>query len=160
MRKSRIILWAVAAVVLLVSSLLWMERAEAPVGYFVRLIAPDGSIQTLPVEVADDDIEQSRGLMFRDALPAGAGMLFVFDEPQPLSFWMKNTLIPLDILYFDAEGVFVSRTSMDPCIAEPCRTYPSIGLARYALEVQRGESGARAVGSGWIMQLLVHGEQK
>jgi uncharacterized protein len=90
------------------------------------------------VEVVDDDATRARGLMFRDSLDADRGMLFVFEREQPLAFWMKNTKIPLDIIYFDDERRMVSVASAPPCTTPQCPNYPSDAPARYTLELKAG----------------------
>jgi uncharacterized membrane protein (UPF0127 family) len=94
------------------------------------------------VEVADDDAERARGLMFRDELPAGRGMLFLHEREQPQAYWMKNTRIPLDILYFDSSRRLVSQQrDVPPCTAgDRCPPYPSDAPARYVLELNAGEA--------------------
>lgn len=94
------------------------------------------------IEIADDFEERARGLMFRDSMPADHGMLFVYDQEQPAAFWMKNTRIPLDILYFDAERRLVSlQKRVPPCsLGDDCPAYPSDHPAMYVLEVNAGEA--------------------
>ena len=94
------------------------------------------------VEVADDDAERARGLMFRDALPAERGMLFIHDREEPQAYWMKNTRIALDILYFDNTRKLVAQQrDVPPCsLGNACPPYPSDAPARYVLELNAGEA--------------------
>lgn len=94
------------------------------------------------VEIADDDAERNRGLMFRDRLEPGHGMIFLWDREEPRAFWMKNTRIPLDILYFDGQRKLVSvAANTPPCgLGDRCPNYPSEGPAQYVLELNAGEA--------------------
>ena len=111
--------------------------------------------QRICVEIADDDAERARGLMFRDALGSGQGMLFVFPDEQPRSFWMMNTRIPLDILYFDTERVLVTQQrDVPPCSAgNACPQYPSDEPARYVLELNAGEAARLELQDGTELML-------
>ncbi len=87
------------------------------------------------VELARTEEEWQRGLMFRETLGADEGMLFVFPDSRPRSFWMRDTRIPLSIAYIDADGRILEIHDMEPFSLEPVR---SRSPARYALEVNRG----------------------
>lgn len=119
----------------------------------MQLISPNGENINLIVEIAESSEERSQGLMFRKELPRNHGMLFAYQNEQSLSFWMKNTLIPLDILFFDADGVFVSATTMQPCIIEQCPSYQSEAPSKYALEVAAGFVKRLGVEEGWRVVL-------
>ena len=102
--------------------------------------------QRFSVELATNEAAREHGLMMRTSLAADHGMLFVFPDTAPRGFWMKNTLIPLDILYFDAQRKLVSaQLDVPPCKADPCPIYPSAGPARYVLELSAGT--ARRIGA-------------
>jgi uncharacterized membrane protein (UPF0127 family) len=100
------------------------------------------------VEIADDDESRARGLMFRDSLAEDRGMLFVFEREQPLAFWMRNTRIPLDILYFDEDRRLVSISTAPPCTTRQCPSYPSAAPARFTLELNAGVAKNLGVARG------------
>ena len=103
----------------------------------LEFLNPDGSsIATIDIEVVSDRESQARGLMGRRSLPARGGMLFTYDAPKEQSFWMKNTPLPLDIIFIGADSSVVNiakRTT--PLSAE---TIESTGPAQYVLEVRGG----------------------
>ena len=96
------------------------------------------------VEIADDDEERAKGLMHRETLAENRGMLFVFLDENPRSFWMKNTLIPLDMIFLDGKKNIVSiAKNAEPCRASGCKTsscplYSSKEKSRYVIEVNAG----------------------
>lgn len=110
---------------------------------------------TFQVEWARTDEERRRGLMFRHHLPEGQGMLFD-QEPGRAEFWMKNTLIPLDLLYFDSNGTLLEVVpDVPPCRQPDCPTYPSRSTAiRYILEINGGLAGRLGIQVGDPLRLL------
>src|SRR3989344_7773218 len=113
----------------------------------INLLGPDSESVSVQVEIADSPEERAQGLMFRNNLPEGRGMMFIFKDEQKLRFWMKNTLIPLDIIFFDKGGQFVSGDTMVPCTGDPCPMYPSQEPAKVAVEVPFGTIEREGVGS-------------
>lgn len=105
----------------------------------LSLILPAKSLKIadleLKVELACTDAQKQQGLMHRSQLNQDQGMLFVFDREQVLSFWMKNTLIPLSIAYINAQGKIIDIQDMKPLDQTP---HPSKEVAQYALEVNQG----------------------
>jgi uncharacterized protein len=118
------------------------------------LITTAGQDVELSIEVADDEAERARGLMLRRSLPDNAGMVFLYPEPTAGSFWMKNTLIPLSIAFFDDEGTILRILDMEPCREDPCPLYtPGVAFTG-ALEVNRGAFARLGVLEGDRIELL------
>ena len=104
------------------------------------------------VELATTHSERSRGLMFRRSMQPGWGMLFIYEDERPRSFWMKNTYIPLDMVFLDRRGEVVSVIEgADPLTLEPRR---SEGAARYVLELQAGVASTEGIAPSVRMNLL------
>ncbi|WP_313318155.1 DUF192 domain-containing protein [Stenotrophomonas sp.] len=94
------------------------------------------------VELAQNDDDRARGLMFRDQMATDHGMLFIHEREEPQAYWMKNTKIPLDILYFDSQRRLVGQQrDVPPCSAgDMCPPYPSFNPALYVLELNAGQA--------------------
>ncbi len=106
--------------------------------------------QRYGVEIADDDQERAKGLMYRDSMEQDRGMLFIHDRQEPQAYWMKNTKIPLDILYFDSDRKLVSQQrDVPPCsLGDGCPPYPSDAPALYVLELNAGEAARLGLETG------------
>lgn len=106
----------------------------------LRFLKPRNTADIIiQIEVADTPSTRSAGLQDRIGLGKDQGMLFVFPEEAPLKFWMKKTLIPLDIIYVSDDYKIVDIIpDAQPCTESPCMIYPSTGKCRYAIEVNAG----------------------
>ena len=114
-------------------------------------VAPDGS--RIVLELALTDEEKAQGLMFRDSLPADRGMLFVFPDDGIHPFWMKNTFIPLDMVWLSASGAVVEvRADVPPCRLEPCPSYANSRAARAVLELAAGAAAKHRVAPGAVLR--------
>jgi len=110
-------------------------------------VLPSGAVYR--VEVARTPEEKTQGLMFRESLPEKSGMIFLFGDNAPHGFWMKNTMIPLDIVWMDGSGrvLFVSANT-PPCRADPCPTYGPPDPASNVLEIAGGMAAKEKITVG------------
>jgi len=121
--------------------------------YLVTSAAPSGPQVCfdglcLETEVVETQEDRSRGLMFRESLGERVGMLFIFEKSGIYSFWMKNTLIPLDIIWIDEEMRIVRIVNVEPCVEDPCTTYNPGVEARYVFETNIGFAEENGIGIG------------
>ena len=130
--------------------LIWLQACAAPPATpYVEL---EG--KRISIEIADTDASREHGLMDRTGMESDHGMLFVFDNDAPRAFWMKNTKIPLDMLFFNAERKLVSvQHRVPPCLGDPCPAYSSGAPARYVLELNGGQAEKLGLSPGAEMQI-------
>lgn len=120
----------------------------------VTVASPDGVVAlSVPVYDAYTDQARRRGLMYRERLPRRAGMVFRFAENRTGGFWMKNTLIPLGIAFFDSNGTVVAVRRMPPCEADPCPSYRPGASYRGALEVNEAFLDQLGLTKGWRIEV-------
>ncbi len=108
---------------------------------------PDGRA-TFDVQIAETPSARQRGLMGVEDLPEGEGMVFLFDDPTDGAFWMKDTLIPLSIAFWDGDGRIVAVLDMEPCRSEPCPLYSPGADYMGAVEVNLGALAEAGVAVG------------
>jgi uncharacterized membrane protein (UPF0127 family) len=121
--------------------------AATPAAATSTVVLPGGA--RIAVEVVSEPATRAQGLMFRSSLGRDHGMLFLFPVSEIYPFWMKNTLIPLDIIWIDETGSIVDiARDVPPCKADPCPSYPPKGPAKFVLELAGGEAAARGLRDG------------
>jgi len=151
---------AVAAIAVIIASLgyyLAMPVANSADGRAMRLPTDPAPLVALTsagersftIEIADDTSERARGLMFRETMADDHGMLFVFEQTQPVAFWMKDTPMPLDLVFIGADGRI-----RDILPGEP---FSTAGISpgepvRFVLELKRGTAAAAGIGEGDILR--------
>lgn len=116
----------------------------------VELRNPAGSVVRFTVEVADDAAERAQGLMHRPSMPRGAGMLFVYERPQRAVFWMKNTLIPLDMIFADPSGT-VTHVHANAVPLDETGIDGGPGV-QFVLEINGGLAGRLGIAPGTVMR--------
>lgn len=119
----------------------------------MSIVNTDNEKISLLLELAKTDSEHTYGLMYRESIPEGSGMLFVFGNDGYRNFWMKNTKIPLSIAYIDSKGKILEIYDMKPM--DTSVTYPSKYACRYALEVNKGWFKKHKIRPGCV--LLIEG---
>jgi len=120
--------------IFILSSCVQKKTATTP-----RFVYEKGTVvfenTAVDVEVVDTFAKRMTGLMYRETLDESSGMLFIFDDEQVRDFWMKNTLIPLDIIFLDSNYTIVKIQQAVPCKEDPCKTYSSEKPSKYVVEV-------------------------
>lgn len=116
--------------------------------------------QLIELEVAKTPQEQSLGLMYRSSLPPNRGMLFSFNPPRETLFWMKNTIIPLDMIFLYQGKVKKVINNVPPCTSEPCPVYGPKGIViDQVIELSAGKAAQLQVKIGDILQITATSEQ-
>ena len=130
------------------------EPAPGDSGATSLEIRTDDGVVQVDVEVADEDDERTIGLMNRERLDPGAGMVFIWEEPLHATFWMKDTLIPLSIAFWNERKRIVTILDMEPCEADPCPSYDPGREFEGALEVNQGFFDEHGVEVGDTVELI------
>jgi uncharacterized protein len=103
--------------------------------------------------VANTPLKQAKGLMFVENMPRNEGMLFVFERESPHIFWMKNTLISLDIIWINSEKRIIDIQTANPCVKDPCQQYAPKEDSLYVLEVNANWAKTHGVKTGDYVEM-------
>ena len=132
------------------------EPVDAPQGFErvgATITKADGEVCEICLWRADTPELRSRGLMFVTGLGDADGMVFAYPEPRTGTFWMKNTILPLSIAYFDADGRYLDEHDMAPCTTPSCIRYPTSAGMQFAIETTQGDLPALGIEPGSTLTL-------
>lgn len=132
------------------------QHANLPVEQ-VTIVMANGATHGFTVEIAADAESRAHGLMERTDLPADAGMLFDYHTPQPVAFWMKNTPLPLDMLFIRADGTIVSVVANATPYSE--KPIPSVEPVQAVLELNGGRAAELGIQPGDHVQSAIFSSQ-
>ena len=146
--------WLVAAVFTMMTSPVAALTAPACSTDKAIFLGGTGPV-SVTVEIADDPDERAKGLMFRRVLAPDAGMLFIYEQPQPVSFWMRNTLIPLDMIFIDSRGevrhVHPNARPLDETSIPGAMVGDPAPARLMVLEVAGGEAARLGIRPGMVL---------
>jgi hypothetical protein len=118
-----------------------------------RVVLPSGAV--VRVELAVTDAERAQGLMYRESLVDGTGMLFLFEGLEIRPFWMKNCHFPLDIVHLTRDGTVVDvLAAVPPCAADPCPTFPPSAASDTVLELNAGAAAKNGLVRGAALKFV------
>ena len=145
-RRARDVAGFLAAIFLMLATPAWSsEPMILPVDPAPLVVESAGGSSTFSIEIADDNEERGRGLMFRKDMADDRGMLFVFENTRQVGFWMKNTPMPLDLIFIGEDGVVLDVLPGEPFSEAPIGPRAPV---RFVLEVKRGIAMAAGIEAG------------
>ena len=146
--KRQLIITAILLAIIIAALMLRQENLVAGGKAVVELQSESGKPLAIRAEIADTEEETQAGLMFRQSLGKDEGMLFIYPKAAVVNFWMKNTLIPLDMVFISEDFTVVKIHHAVPCTEEPCPLYNSEQPVKYVLEINENLTTAYGIQEG------------
>ncbi|HEX2586157.1 MAG TPA: DUF192 domain-containing protein [Steroidobacteraceae bacterium] len=141
---------------LVIGSTAYAQTATEPLDQFPKatlaIYTPDMHKHVFKIWVADTERRREQGLMYVKAIPADQGMLFVFDSPQVISMWMKNTLMPLDMVFITTDGLIESIATNTKPMSE--KIIRSKGIVATVLELKGGVTAQLGIHAGAVVKII------
>jgi uncharacterized membrane protein (UPF0127 family) len=146
--------WILGILILILIGIIFYLEYQKTVDRNSIIIFTGAAPVKINVEFAKTPEEWQKGLMNRSSLPKNSGMLFIFPDEKNRDFWMKNVLIPLDVIFISSKGRVNEITTLNPCQeTEICQSYNSKTPAQYVLEINAGSTEKWKIIEGDILEI-------